>query len=162
MTQSPEVACHPSGIYPLTFQGKFLEVISVLVQGWPQHSCFCSCRSFIAKSSTRGVDCPREDLRLVLADCASAKPSLFLSDIYLFIRRSYLELNYCTVAQRRNFMEFFVWLICCIISTTMKAGFLRFMCVKILYRQQDSRKYFIPKFRSANTSYNPAFFNISC
>ncbi len=42
--------------------------------------------------------CPREDLKYVLGDYVSAKPSLFLSDIYLFICHSGLELNYCTVA----------------------------------------------------------------
>lgn len=59
VTQSPGVACHPSGIYPSTFQGTFLEVIwqewAVVVQGWPQQLRFRSCRPFIGRSSAWGA-----------------------------------------------------------------------------------------------------------
>lgn len=63
--------------------------------------------------------CSHEDLRHVLGNCVSAKSSLFLSDIYLFICHSCLELNYYTVAKRE---------------------FHRILCCWFLYRLQDSRK----------------------
>lgn len=67
-------------------------------QGWPQHLCFRSCRSFILHPVLLGESrfCPCEDLQYVLGNCATAMLRLLC---YLSCNcHSIQELNYCTVA----------------------------------------------------------------
>lgn len=128
MTQSPEVVCHPSGIHPSTFQGKSLEVIwyelAVLVQGWTQHLRFRSCRSFAAKCSARGVKVLSS---WGFTECVGGLClcQAFLSVIFIFLSAIAVQswINVLWHEKGISWNSVCSWLICCIISVNVKAGF---------------------------------------